>query len=218
LFQPQINPVKINPVKTMKILEDRPYSFSQIFELNVSPADLIPDLGYSFERAFIDLPYYSGELDAEPLSQEFREVLPYTDLDNEQSRRETIVSSIVKFLVRRVKSRLSYEYPLKTTRLYGTLDYLLQKPPAFVIIEAKRDDMENGFNQLAAQLIALDQWASAPTADLQPVLLGAVTIGTLWQFGLLSRQTQQLQQVLNTYRVPEDLEALLRILLHALGQ
>lgn len=200
----------------MKILEDRPYSFPQIFELNVSTADLIPDLGYSFNRDFVELPHYSGVLNVESLRQEFTEVLPYTDLDNEQSRRETIVSSIVKFLVRRVKSRLSYEYPLKTSRLYGTLDYLLQKPPALVIIEAKRDDMENGFNQLAAQLIALDQWESAPKLEVQPVLIGAVTIGTLWQFGLLHRQQKQIQQVLNTYRVPEDLEPLLKILVRAL--
>ncbi|MFM7427049.1 MAG: hypothetical protein ACKO7W_18960 [Elainella sp.] len=200
----------------MKILEDRPYSFSQIFELNVSPADLVPDLGYRFERAFVELPIYRGELNIEPLHQEFQEVLPYTDLDNEQARRETIVSSIAKFLVRRVKSRLSYEYPLKTAKLFGTLDYLLQKPPALVIIEAKRDDMENGFNQLAAQLVAFDQWTAAPPVDLQPILLGAVTTGTLWQFGRLFRSSQQVQQILNSYRVPEDLEALLRILLHAL--
>jgi hypothetical protein len=165
----------------MPILQpNQSYSFSEIFELNASTADLIPELGYSFSRAFVELPAFSGKLDVSPLTQEFIEVLPYTDLDNEQSRRETIVSSVVKFVVRQVKARLSYEYPIRGERLYGTLDYLLQKRSQFVIIEAKRDDMENGVNQLAAELIALDTWTNAPSPDVQPMLIGAVTIGTLW--------------------------------------
>lgn len=198
------------------VLEDRPYSFSQIFELNLPTADLVPALGYGFSRDFMNLPAYSGDLDVSSLSDEFREVLPYTDLDNEQSRRETIVSSIVKFVVRRVHSRLSFEYPIRSQRLYGTLDYFLQKQPQVVVIEANRDDMENGFNQLAAELIALNAWEGSAAVEVQPTLIGAVTTGTLWQFGLLMREQRRVVQVLSTYRVPEDLDALMRILIQAL--
>ena len=54
-------------------------------------------------------------------------------------------------------------------------------------IEAKRDDVESGFTQLLAELVAIDQWEKAP----QPTLLvGAVSTGNLWQFGILNRTTR----------------------------
>ena len=61
---------------------------------------------------------------------------------------------------------------------------------------------------LAVELIALDQW----TPSQQPLLHGAVSTGVIWQFGTLERQTKQITQNLNLYRVPADLEELLRIL------
>ena len=196
-----------------KILEDRPYSFSEVFSLNIPTADFLPSLGYTFERRFVSFPIFPG-VDVSSLEQEFREVLPYTDLNNEQARRETIVSSIVKFLVRRIQCRLSYEYSIKSDRLYGNVDYFLQKQMQMLVIEAKRDDLENGFNQLAAELIALDQ--SGFANEDQAVLTGFVTTGTIWQIGLLDRREKNITLSLNTYRVPEDLQVLVPILIGAL--
>ncbi len=62
--------------------------------------------------------------------------------------------------------------------------------------------------QLAVEFIALDQWLDSE----QPVLKGAVSTGTIWQFGTYDRQSRQVSQDLNLYRVPADVEDLLRIL------
>ena len=52
--------------------------------------------------------------------------------------------------------------------------------------------------------IALDQW----TTSNEPLLYGAVSTGDVWQFGLLNREQKQVQQDLNLYRVPADLNDL----------
>ena len=51
----------------------------------------------------------------------------------------------------------------------------------------------------------------------QPLLLGALTIGKLWEFARLDRASKQIDQGLESYRVPEDLEFLIRILVEALA-
>jgi hypothetical protein len=70
-----------------------------------------------------------------------------------------------------------------------------------------------GFTQLATEMIALDQWEKTPT---QSTLIGAVTTGSIWQFGRLNRATKHFEQGLDIYRVPEDLEPLMRILVQSL--
>lgn len=50
----------------------------------------------------------------------------------------------------------------------------------------------------------------------QEILIGAVTMGNIWQFGLLNRQPKHIEQGLNLYQVPDDLDALMRILIQAL--
>lgn len=49
--------------------------------------------------------------------------------------------------------------------------------------------------------------------ESQPILIGAVTMGDLWQFGRLDRTARWIIEDINSYRVPEDLETLLRILI-----
>lgn len=49
--------------------------------------------------------------------------------------------------------------------LKGTLDYYFQASN-LLVIEAKRDNLDNGFTQLAAELIALDQWTDQDVALL----------------------------------------------------
>ncbi|MGK7957337.1 MAG: hypothetical protein AB4063_19115 [Crocosphaera sp.] len=50
----------------------------------------------------------------------------------------------------------------------------------------------------------------------QSNLLGAVTIGNIWQFAQLYPEKKHIEQGLETYRVPEDLDPLTRILVQAL--
>lgn len=54
---------------------------------------------------------------------------------------------------------LNVEYPVAVNhQLQGSLDYLLQHQQTLLVIEAKNEDLERGFLQLAIELIALDQW------------------------------------------------------------
>lgn len=202
----------------MAILEpNRTYTFSQIFDLKVDALDLLPELGYSLTRTFLDLPQYPDPLPGiADLRANLEEILPLIDLTNEQARREAIVSDLVKYLIRFTKARLSIEFALTVGRLGGNLDYFVRTPIQFLVIEAKKEDMDNGFTQLVAELVAVDQWERSPSTDTMPRLFGAVTTGSIWQFGILDRNAKHITQLLNSYRVPEDMEELLRILIQAL--
>jgi len=112
--------------------------------------------------------------------------------------------SVARYL--KVKVRIEY-YLDVTNQLKGTLDYYLQNQDNFLLVEAKDENLQRGFTQLAAQLIALDQWLD-PGGE---ALYGAVSIGNVWQFGILERQTKQVIQDLNLFRVPTDLDDLLQV-------
>ncbi|MHC5729907.1 MAG: hypothetical protein ACYTXY_38485, partial [Nostoc sp.] len=95
----------------------------------------------------------------------------------------------------------------------GNLDYLLrnintdQRSKNFLVVEAKNDDLSRGFTQLSAELIAL------AIAEEQDILYGAVTVGDAWCFGLLEQQPLHITQDITLYRVPDDLDVLMQILI-----
>lgn len=191
------------------------YTFNKIFELKIEVDELVAEFGYSLTRKRLQLPQYTGELDRlEELRQRIDEVLPYVNLANEATRREVLIARLVIDLVHYTHAQLRIEYPIKVTeQLQGYFDYLLRTQTSLLVIEAKQEDLTNGFTQLAAELIALDLWTKSTQ---QSELIGAVTTGTIWQFGVLHRATKQIDQGLNSYRVTEDLDPLMRILVKAL--
>jgi len=200
----------------MGILDpNQSYTFSKIFELRIRPDELANEFGYGLIRKRLQLPQYQLELEhLEYLKNRIDVVLPYVDLSNETSRREVLISQVVLQLVAYTKAQLRIEYSIKINeQLQGYLDYLFRSQTELLVIEAKREDLDYGFTQLVAEIIALDQWDRTPE---QSVLLGAVTTGTIWQFGRLYRETKEIEQGLNLYRVPDDLELLMRILVQAL--
>jgi hypothetical protein len=192
------------------------YTFSKIFDLKIRSDDLAEEFGYTLTRKTLNLQQYQGELDRlQELRSRIEEILPYVDLSSETSRREILISRVVSELVHYTKAQLRIEYPLKVSdQLQGYLDYLLKTQTELLVIEAKRQDLDYGFTQLIAEMIALDQWERSPT---QPTLLGAITTGTLWQFSLLHRESKHIEQGLESYRVPEDLNELMRILVAVLS-
>ncbi len=203
----------------MSILQaDASYTFSKIFELKAPPDELIQELGYRLVRADVQLAQYRGELDRlERTRSEIEEMLPYVDLSTEMARREILISGVVKDLIHYTHAQLRIEYPLKVSAyLQGNLDYLMRTQTELLVIEAKQEDLRNGFTQLAAELIALDQWENGVKADVLPQLVGVVTTGDLWQFGLLDRSAKVITQVVNVYAVPKELEELQRILVKVL--
>jgi hypothetical protein len=194
------------------------YTFRKIFELKAEVDKLVEEFGYSLRRSRLNLPQYSGELNRLLDTKErIEELLPYVNLANETARRELLIAPVVVDIVHYTRAQLRIEYPIKVTeQLQGILDYLLRTQSQLLVIEAKQEDLTNGFTQLAAELIALDRWQDSTDISVQPNLLGVVTTGILWQFGVLHRQIKLIEQGLNSYRVTEDMEPLTRILIAAL--
>jgi hypothetical protein len=191
------------------------YTFSKIFDLKAEVDELVAELGYSLRRVTLDLPLYVGELDRlSQLRQRIEEIRPCVNLANEATRREMLIAPVMMDVVHYTQAQLRIEYPVKVNSyLQGYVDYLLRTDHHLIVIEAKQEDITNGFTQLAAEMIALDQWPNTPA---QAQIIGAVTTGTLWQFGRLDRVSKVLEQGLNSYRVPEDLEQLMGILVQGL--
>jgi hypothetical protein len=205
----------------MPILDsNQSYTFSRYFELGLEASELAQQFGYSLTRKVLNLPQFPGELDRlGELRDRIEEVLPFVPLTNELARREILISRVVTELIHYTQAELRIEYSLKVSNwLQGNLDYLLQVNSAnqLLVIEAKSEDLTRGFTQLVAELVALDQWENTTKVEQQPILIGVVSTGTIWQFGRLDRIRKHFEQGINSYRVPEDLEQVMRILVAAL--
>jgi hypothetical protein len=190
------------------------YTFRQYFEMVYEPEDILAEFGYTLKRSPLSLPQSTTDLDRlDNLKTRIEESLPYVSLTSEAARRELLIAPILLDVVHYTQAQLRIEYPLTVTeQLKGSLDYYLYSVGKLLVIKAKNADLAKGFTQLAVELIALDQW----TDNAQPVLQGAVSTGDIWQFGILQREQKQIQQGFTLYRVPDDLESLVRILIKIL--
>jgi hypothetical protein len=208
-----------NPI----IQPDQSYTFSDYFKLNFAPQDILAYFGVSLQRRALTLPSYTGELDRlTDLKARIEESLPRLSLTSEMARREFLIAPVLTDILHYTQATLNVEYPVAVSnQLKGSLDYLLQNDQTFLVIVgvacpqdiAKNEDLERGFVQLAIELIALDQWIESD----QPILHGAISTGNIWQFGQFDRASRQITQDLNLYRVPADLDDLLRILISILS-
>ncbi len=190
---------------------NRSYSFRDYFEMNVPIDELLAYFGYTRQVESCVLPKSSTDLKYfAHLKGQLEDHLHYVDLTTESARCQVLVAPIVLNLATFLKIRVSIEYSLYVSaQLKGKIDYYLHRKESLLIIEAKHDDMTRGFTQLAVELIAFDQWLDA---DDKP-LYGIVTMGNVWQFGILDRVNKQICQDIHLYRVPDDIEELLRILI-----
>jgi hypothetical protein len=193
---------------------EQAYTFSDYFKLNFAPQDILSYFGVALQRRALNLPRYAGTLDRlTSLKSRIEELLPRLNLTSEMARREFLIAPVLTDVLHYTDATLSSEYPVVVShQLKGSLDYLLQNHQTFLVIEAKNEDLERGFVQLAIELIALDQWIESD----QPILQGAISTGNIWQLGQFDRQSRQVTQDLNLYRVPADLEDILRILVSIL--
>lgn len=192
------------------IQPDQSYSFADYFKLNYDTEDILAYFGYSFQPQSLALQKSDRELErTEALKQRLEESLLYLSLTSEIARREFLIAPVLMDLIHYTHVRVRVEYPLLVNdQLKGTLNYYLQSENQLLVIEAKNADLQRGFTQLGVELIAIDQWSPSDN----PTLYGAVSMGNIWQFGILHRQTKQILQDINLYRVPADLEDLVRIL------
>ena len=115
--------------------------------------------------------------------------------ETEKERSERLVSPILTELNRINKRQITVysgrELEVdKALGLNGETDYLLalgKKPidfiatPLFSVVEAKKQDMEHGTAQCAAQMIGATRYNIADGVDL-PYIYGATTDGEKWRF------------------------------------
>lgn len=186
-------------------------TFSDYFRLNFFIEDILAHFGYTFQIQKTTLPRaIIAETQFAALKTRLEKGLPHLRLTTEIARREFLIAPVLFEVVLYAETELRVEYPLEVNQqLKGTLDYFLQAEHSLLVVEAKNADLQRGFTQLAVELVALDHWLG-PEAEQ---LYGAVSIGDVWQFGLLDRPSKQVTQDFDLYRSPADLTDLLSILI-----
>ena len=201
--------------RTAIIQPDQSYTFADYFKLNFAPQDILAYFGVTLQRRSLQLQQYTGLLDRlANLKTRIEESLPRLSLTSEMARREFLIAPVLTDLLHYTQATLNVEYPINVNhQLKGSLDYLLQNHQTVLVIEAKNEDLERGFVQLATELIALDQWIESD----QPLIQGAISTGNIWQFGQFDRQSRAITQDIDLYRVPADVEEVLRILIYQLS-
>ena len=163
--------------KSPIIRSDQSYTFADYFKLNFAPQDISAYFDVSLQRKSLKLPEYTGELDRlEDLKNRIEESLPRLSLTSEMARREFLIAPVLTDVMHYTEATLNVEYPVAVNhQLKGSLDYLLQNKQTLLVIEAKNEDLERGFLQLAIELIALEQWFESE----QVILQGAVSTGNI---------------------------------------
>ena len=190
-------------LKTNRFDLTQSYTFSNYFDLNIEPEDLLAEFNYSFTRKKLTLPQSNQDFSSlASLKESLERRLPFVSLSSEIARREVLIAPILLTLIDYTQAQLRIEYSLTVSeQLKGSLDYYLHTQKSLIVIEAKKADLSRGFTQLAIELIALDQWLD----DGKNPLYGAVSTGDIWQFGCLDRRQKAIEQDLNLFRVPADL-------------
>lgn len=197
----------------MMFKEEKKYTFSDYFYFTNPTEEIANAFGYSFATKILDLPI-AVDIDKNSittLQENFYEILPKITLDSEMAKRDFMIAPILWEVIRHAEAKINVEYQIDIdNRLSGSLDYLVYSNQEIIVIEAKKGDIDKGFNQLVAEMIALDMYKEK---QLPNSIYGAVSIGELWRFGVLNRNEKSIYRDLHTYRVPEDIEKIFMIIL-----
>jgi hypothetical protein len=200
-------------LKPSILKENKNYTFADYFDLSYSTKEVIAELGYQFQLEKLALPCASI-IDNDKivqLKENLYKKLPYISLNSEMAKRGFLISPLLFLLLDYVEFDINVEYSINVNdRLKGNIDYLLSSAHNFIVVEAKNADLEKGFTQLAAELIAFSQYNDDENKDL---LYGAVTVGSIWQFGMLDAKNKILHKDIDAFLVPSDLENLFAVLL-----
>ena len=197
-------------VKIQIIDPNQSYTFADYFKLNYEPDEIIEYFGYKLQSQSLTLPTTQQNLERlTDLKNRIEESLPYISLTSETARREFLIAPVIMELIHYTHAKVRVEYGLNINhQLKGVVDYYIKADNQLLVIEAKNADLDRGIVQLAVELIAFDNWFPID----HPILYGAVSIGNIWQFVVLHRESKEITQDLNLYRVPNDLEILMKTL------
>lgn len=233
----------------MVLQEGTTYTFSQVLELNSETEEILADLGYRFRSAPLSLhseevPCLAPQLDQ--MRVQMRERLPFVPLTSEAAYRAFYTTPLLFGALDQVRFKMHMAYPVAGGRLKGTVDFLLRGRHDMVVAGVAKEELERGFSQLAAQMVALSEQMAKPTVGpvhprraqkavragrgrggsrgpetargAQTRLFGVVTAGPIWQFGLLERGQKRVTKDTEEFLLPRDLERLVGILAGLLGE
>ena len=115
---------------------------------------------------------------------------------SEASRSEVIISPILREVYKKyykkysfwIQKSISYDHILCGTPYYilsekSELGKTVLEKPIVIVVEAKRNDFEQGWGQCLAELVA----SQKINDDSGSAVYGIVTDGNLWQFGKLEK-------------------------------
>ncbi|MCP4664699.1 MAG: hypothetical protein GY856_55670 [bacterium] len=198
-------------MKTPLFPEGTTATFADYFKLDAEIEEVLEEFGFTFRLETCELPRQEVDQDlVDDLARRLKRALPHVGLDNEMARREFLIAPVVAEVAVLTDAKIRVEFQLKVDdRLQGKVDYFVRAKHNILIVEAKNAELERGIKQLAVELVALDRWLEEST---EPRLYGAVSIGNVWQFGILDRSAKRFTQDFNTYTVPKDLKDILAFL------
>lgn len=121
--------------------------------------------------------------------------------NSEKARSELIIAPILVDLRRQLQEQVSLfsgvDFTVDDTQgLNGICDFLITKSPEILIVtapvitvvEATKENINAGFGQCAAEMVAAQIFNERSATDIQTIY-GAVTTGSIWQFLKLEGQT-----------------------------
>ncbi len=164
---------------------------------------------------------------SESLQELLQDLVPVAlGINSEQARREYIISPILLEARRRSRTKINVlpGVMLKVDEpkgLTGYCDYLISRSPKLyylespivAVVEAKREDLNAGLGQCAAEMVAIKIFNERDGRPV-PTVYGAVTSGTNWR--VLKLEGQSLSIDLPEY-VLRDLAKILGILVEIAG-
>jgi len=113
---------------------------------------------------------------------------------SEKARSEFIVAPILLYIMKLHNGKISIysgaKFDVEAAQgLRGICDFILSKSPvlptvqapAFMMVEAKKNDIEEGLGQCAAEMVAAQIFNRREGNDI-PLVYGCVTTGESWQF------------------------------------
>ncbi|NJO15948.1 MAG: hypothetical protein HC877_09405 [Thioploca sp.] len=132
-----------------------------------------------------------------PWLQEILQRSQHIALISEKARSEFIVAPILLFVSDVLEQDISVYSGIRfdvdqDKGLHGVCDFILSRSPALptvqapvlMLVEAKKNDVEEGIGQCAAEMVAAQIFNQRETAPLKTVY-GCVTTGETWQFMML---------------------------------
>jgi hypothetical protein len=141
-------------MKKIIFKENKKYTFSDYFEMNHPTKEIVAEFGYSFAFEVLELPKYT-DYDKDfikNIQETFYTILPKINLNSEMAKREFLVAPLLIEIARTSNIVINIEYSLDVNeKLSGLLDYFLVANQELIIIEAKKKDIDSGFNQLVAK-------------------------------------------------------------------